>query len=661
MASIKVRNWFNKDNEAREVSIDKLFIEITNGNLSTKGGLMEYIKDSETIRLIFDLDKRTKTEDEFNEAIKKRTRYIKEIDDLIKQGIPNANMVIARYHGKEYDTKKIEDGFIFKVSDHIHYTNIIGTKKNLKTWIEMIKKQFDNVDGGELSKQIDSSIYDKSGIRLPFARKETLDSRMTLKPLGDATLKDFVLTAWDGEVQEIKPPQQEQPKAIIQKVIQPIKNDKYYELTKVHLDILPIHYATDYKEWLNIGFATYNSYLENGKDLFMEFSKKDPAFSELKFDEDWEHIKKHANKYSTLNKYSIMRKAKKDNPDHEIFDKKADNKKNKNADRMDTHDIIEKLMPDIQDKIIIQQTKDKKEASYYTFNEKLGYWINDLGYCEKLIDTLLIELATEQNNNGLRQAQTRRAVVNDLHLSLRNEEIVFDLKGHLLPFKNGVLNLITGEFEIPKKEDYISIFINYEYHKIENTKDLPLMKVLKQIFPVDEIREYALACSATALIGECIQHIFIQTGCGGNGKGVFNRLLYNALGNSFGINANNALLNEQKTSGSCPAMANLGKKRFVVFKEPDEKRGIVSAVLKELTGGDMITARGHHDSNTEKLNYMSLFIEANTIPKLTTRPDEAEQRRMLIIPFESRFRKEFTKEDIENKRSEEHTSELRSH
>lgn len=245
--------------------------------------------------------------------------------------------------------------------------------------------------------------------------------------------------------------------------------------------------------------------------------------------------------------------------------------------------------------------------------------------------------------------QIRTDIIRDLDTKFRQDHIVFDCLPNGLPFQNGILNLETGQFRRPCRTDYISMYIPYAFEPMDNEaiENSEVMMMLKRIWVNSEKLNHALLCACTSLFGKCIQHCFVMTGSGGNGKGVFQRLMKAALTDVFAMEGNSAILSQGIKPGSNPEVARMGNKRLVIFKEPDDTKGISNVTLKQLTGGDSITARTLYDTQCEHQNHMTMFIETNRIPKMKTLPGEAEARRLIMIPCTSMFRSVYEKDDWE--------------
>ena len=154
--------------------------------------------------------------------------------------------------------------------------------------------------------------------------------------------------------------------------------------------------------------------------------------------------------------------------------------------------------------------------------------------------------------------------------------------------------------------------------------------------PIKEERDAYLQLLCTGIDGRCLEKFVIFAGNGGNGKGMIDDLMLLMLGN-YGLIGNNGLLFETSKTGSNPEKANLHKKRFVVFREPPEKKKFENSIIKELTGGGEFSARGLYESDAKKELNLTMIVECNKKPLFTEEPTNAEVRRIIEICFRSTF------------------------
>jgi phage/plasmid primase, P4 family, C-terminal domain len=166
--------------------------------------------------------------------------------------------------------------------------------------------------------------------------------------------------------------------------------------------------------------------------------------------------------------------------------------------------------------------------------------------------------------------------------------------------------------------------------------DVPLwFRFLEQVLPDEAVRRYFRAFVGMALCGAVREQVFtIATGTGANGKGVGYSAILHALGD-YGHAADSELFMNAKGSANAasPALFELMGCRFVVVSETERDRPLATALMKQLTGGDPITARplyGH--PVTFKPTHTPLMV-TNFLPKIDG-TDPAAWRRIRVVPFD---------------------------
>ena len=124
--------------------------------------------------------------------------------------------------------------------------------------------------------------------------------------------------------------------------------------------------------------------------------------------------------------------------------------------------------------------------------------------------------------------------------------------------------------------------------------------------------------------------MFVHGG-GGNGKGVFLNVVSNIL-NDYAVTAAMDTFTASRNDRHSTELAMLRGARLVTASETEEGRAWAEARIKQMTGGDPITARFmRQDFFTYKPNF-KLTIIGNHKPVLRN-VDDATRRRFLIVPF----------------------------
>lgn len=231
-------------------------------------------------------------------------------------------------------------------------------------------------------------------------------------------------------------------------------------------------------------------------------------------------------------------------------------------------------------------------------------------------------------NNAGKEAMMRELKHN---IAVLPEE--FDKDDMLLNTQNGYIDLSNGiivDHDIQKMFTRIS---NVEY---TDKTDCPRWELfLEQVFDNDtELIKYvqkAVGYSLTASIKE--QVMFFLYGNGRNGKSVFLDIVSELMG-SYGMSmqADSLMVKRGGSSGHNEDIARLDGARFVTSSEPNEGVRLDEGLIKQLTGGDPVSAsfKGGHVFDY-KPQY-KLWVATNHKPIIRGN-DDGIWRRLPLIPF----------------------------
>ena len=163
---------------------------------------------------------------------------------------------------------------------------------------------------------------------------------------------------------------------------------------------------------------------------------------------------------------------------------------------------------------------------------------------------------------------------------------------------------------------------------------------LADVLPDPEIRAYVQRYVGMSLVGRVFEHaLMIAHGAGRNGKGVLARTVGNALGD-YSVTAANDLLTASryggKSAGELSALMQLRGARWALMSELNEGDRLAVATLKNITGGDPITAKLMGQDMLEFDPSHSLFMLTNYLPGLPA-DDSATWARIHVVPFNVSF------------------------
>lgn len=208
----------------------------------------------------------------------------------------------------------------------------------------------------------------------------------------------------------------------------------------------------------------------------------------------------------------------------------------------------------------------------------------------------------------------------------------------LLGSPGGTVDLRTGEFKAGDPLDYISksaAATPLSLDRFDPEKDCPRwLDFLDEALggDTDAIRflQQWAGYSATGETRE--QKLLFVWGIGGTGKSTAINTIGDALGEYTG-NVRSETLTAQKWEAHPEEVARLQGVRLAWASEIERGKRWNEKRLKELTGGDLVTARHMRENSFSFRPELKLTVIGNDRPALST-VDEAMRRRFLILPFE---------------------------
>jgi len=206
----------------------------------------------------------------------------------------------------------------------------------------------------------------------------------------------------------------------------------------------------------------------------------------------------------------------------------------------------------------------------------------------------------------------------------------FDADPWLLNVENGTLDLLAGELRRHDPQDHITKLapVPYEPAAAAPTWDAFVERVL----PAEEVRTFvrrAAGYSATGDISE--QCLFIHYGFGANGKSTFQEAVTAALGD-YALKTPTETLLVKRSGGIPNDVARLKGARYVTASETEDGRRLSESLVKELTGGDTISARFLHAEFFDFPPTHTLHLSTNHKPEIRG-TDLAIWRRIRLVPW----------------------------
>lgn len=228
---------------------------------------------------------------------------------------------------------------------------------------------------------------------------------------------------------------------------------------------------------------------------------------------------------------------------------------------------------------------------------------------------------------GIRGVLDIAATLEDLRVAVDD----LDADPYLLNVANGTLDLHRRTLRPHAPSDRLTRVCRGGW-----TADEPgglWAEFLARVLPDEAVRAYFQRVIGQAVFGAVREHLFpLLTGTGANGKGTAYTAIAHALGDYAAIIDPDLLMKSARGPGG-PEMMTLRGARLAIGSETEEGRPLDAALMKRLTGGDPITARGlYKDPVTWDPSHQFLYV-TNHLPNVKGN-DQAVWRRVCVVPFD---------------------------
>lgn len=282
-------------------------------------------------------------------------------------------------------------------------------------------------------------------------------------------------------------------------------------------------------------------------------------------------------------------------------------------------------------------------------------WVKDdrikIEYLAKLTIRDMYREASIENNDSRRKAlaghalktETVRQIKSMVELCKSEPSVVIspndlDANDMLLNCANCTINLdvTTWEHGYPscKDHDPHDLITKYTPVVFDPTAECPvwsnfLMDVMNDDVELVHFLRRAIAYSL--LGGNPESKMFFMWGSGSNGKSTF----INAISTLFGDYSKNAqpeTFMRKSDDKVRDDLARLRGARLVTANETDEGQALAENLIKQLTGGDKMTARFLYGEQFEFTPNFKMWMSGNHKPTIRG-VDHGIWRRMLLIPF----------------------------
>ena len=205
-----------------------------------------------------------------------------------------------------------------------------------------------------------------------------------------------------------------------------------------------------------------------------------------------------------------------------------------------------------------------------------------------------------------------------------------DTDNYLFNVKGIILNLKNGKGFPPEPTNLITKRSKFIYDKDAKcpTWDMFLLQIFNKDTDLIRFVQKAMGYSLSGDVRE--QCLFILWGTGANGKSTFLNVLQELFGDYACTTGTETFM--KKTSEQSNDLARLKGIRLVTTTEVEQGKALSESLIKQITGGDEITARFLYGEYFSFKPTFKIFMATNHKPKIRG-ADNGIWRRIKMIPF----------------------------
>jgi putative DNA primase/helicase len=205
-----------------------------------------------------------------------------------------------------------------------------------------------------------------------------------------------------------------------------------------------------------------------------------------------------------------------------------------------------------------------------------------------------------------------------------------DRDAHLLNVANGTLDLKTGELREFRREDYITRILPTAY--VKGAVAPTWQKFLNTIMDGKaHVTEFLQRCAGYSLTGFVHDHaMIICYGVGANGKSTFLGVLHEILGGYAQGMAPETIM-AKKHDGMRNDIARMVGVRFISAIESKRGRQLDESMVKQLTGGDVLTGEFKFKEQFDFLPTHKLWFGTNHKPTIKDTTNSIWRRLKLVV------------------------------
>lgn len=294
--------------------------------------------------------------------------------------------------------------------------------------------------------------------------------------------------------------------------------------------------------------------------------------------------------------------------------------------------------------------------SWYTYDK--GAWRKDVGsllVAEKIkeFSRLMILYCGEITDEDIRKSyfkfvskmgdrRFRDRLMKDAASVCRIYAHEFDANPNLINCLNGTYDLETLTFREHDWKDLLTMQTRFEYTLQSDVSCPRWLKFIDEITCGDKDKaDYLQRALGYSILGtskeECMFILYGKTTR--NGKSTLLGTIHNLLGDYASVSNVSIICKSDRSKNAeaaSPTLAALKGKRFVTMAESNQYGRLDEETIKQLTGGEEITARNLYESQMTYLPQFTLWLSCNDLPAVHDKSLFASDR-IRVIEFTKHF------------------------
>lgn len=254
-----------------------------------------------------------------------------------------------------------------------------------------------------------------------------------------------------------------------------------------------------------------------------------------------------------------------------------------------------------------------------------NFWKFNGTYYKRVTETELERLIHFESSRNLSSAG-RKEIIAFIKVKTQVNMVDFDKDWYKVAVANGVLNLVTGEVEVPNKNDVNTIFIPHQYNN-DPEYSPRIDQFMKDITNGDPIKmEFLYQVAGYCLLKRNqFEKFFIFQGEGGTGKSTFMNLIQKMVSEENCSHV--ALADFDKDYYLASTLSKLVNLDDDIV---DSRALEASGRFKSFVSGNVITVRQIYREPIEFAPYATLIFNCNKLPKIMDKTSGLYRRMILV-------------------------------